>query len=61
MTAKCKYSPKFWPLVKQMQLQGNNVFKQFMIDNFIDGNEVYESIIRGANYSPANNIVNKEV
>ena len=59
MSAKCKYSPKFWPLVKQMQLQGNNVFKQFMIDNFIDGNEVYENIIRGANYSPANNIINE--
>ena len=59
MTAKCKYSPKFWPLVKQMQLQGNNLFKQFMIDNFIDGNEVYENIIRGANYSPANNIINE--
>ena len=42
-----------------MQLQGNNVFKQFMIDNFIDGNEVYENIIRGANYSPANNIINE--
>ena len=42
-----------------MQLQDNNSFKQFMIDNFIDGNEVYENIIRGANYSPANNIINE--
>lgn len=59
MSAKCKYSPKFWPLVSQMQLQGNDVFKQFMLDNFVDGDAIYENIIRGANYSPANNIINE--
>ena len=59
MSAKCKYSPKFWPLVKQAQSQGSEVFKQFMLDNFIDGQAVYDNIIRGANYSPANNIINE--
>lgn len=59
MSAKCKYSPKFWPLVKQMQSLGNQAFEQFMIENFVDGKTVYDNIVRGANYSPANNIVNE--
>lgn len=56
MSAKCKYSAKFWPLVysSQISMSGDN-FKAFLIENFEDGETVYMDLVGGADYDASSN------
>lgn len=56
MSAKCKYSSKFWPLVSQMQANlDRDAFRAFLLESFIDGEQVFSDLSGGVSFNTSTN------